>query len=349
MVVFRKPKNMKKLLVTLLLAVPFLGKAQEMITSPQTLCSSYAQLAWGVQPNSLLMTYDIDIDGPLEGYTLWFRVNGEEGQQFPIMANGRITYMINGVTHGPAHVVDAQLFHNGVFVTQHTLYALTYVWDRPSVTVSEVDIMQTGDTTVISGTVTVPTIYGFPESEAIMTCNEHRPVVTVWITDGADTLATIETEQYGHHVPGTTVHDPLYPFEFHYTGAPRIGTVCIKTGIVVYDNGPEPLDFEEQKIMSVEPGSVTDECGLTLLGAELSTGFGEKAGTRLSLYPNPSNNVFNIGGTSAGHPYFVTDCTGRSVMSGQTDPQSTAIDASTWSSGAYIIRVEDSIFHAVRD
>lgn len=340
---------MKKLLVTLLLIMPFIGHAQEEITSPQTLCSPYAQKAWGVQPNSLLMTYDINIEGPLDGNMLWFRVNGQPNEQLPISGNGRITHTIHGVSHGPSHTIDAQLWRNGVFITQYTLDLLTYVWDPPSIMLEEVQTTQVNDTTVLSGTVTVPTIYGFPETEAVITCDEHRPVVTIWVTDGTDTLSMYETEQYGHHLPGTETYDSSYPFEFHYGGTPRFGTVCVTAGIMYRDNGPSPLDFEQQKITSVAPGSVISECGLTLLGSELSTGLHEDSGMNISLYPNPSNSAFSLSGATAGQLYSITDCAGRTVLTGQTSSVSTNIDASKWPAGTYIIRIEDNIFRAVRD
>lgn len=84
----------------------------------------------------------------------------------------------------------------------------------------------------------------------------------------------------------------------------------------------------------------TDTCLLTLnatIGISESSAFE----STYSIYPNPSKNVININSSlnKIGINYFIYDYTGKLILTGRLNSESTAIEISDFSNGIYLLKI----------
>lgn len=91
---------------------------------------------------------------------------------------------------------------------------------------------------------------------------------------------------------------------------------------------------------SAHTGYAVGENG-TIYKYSSSTGIGEASPTIGSIFPNPSNGVFNLVLRSyeKGIKLLVTDITGQSIMQTNINSQQTSIDLSKYATGIYIVQV----------
>ncbi|MHA3789234.1 T9SS type A sorting domain-containing protein [Flavobacterium hauense] len=73
-----------------------------------------------------------------------------------------------------------------------------------------------------------------------------------------------------------------------------------------------------------------------------TAGVGEFAQNKTVLYPNPTQNIFNISSSETIRFIVVYDLLGKVLFRTPVSAENAAIDATTWSSGVYNVTIEDA-------
>lgn len=75
-----------------------------------------------------------------------------------------------------------------------------------------------------------------------------------------------------------------------------------------------------------------------------------KSGNPIEIYPNPSNDFVFIKSNKniSGQKYFITDCFGRQVLSGQFSNENSRIDLSSFAAGIYFLEINQQIIKVVK-